>query len=81
MIIGMGLLVIGMVLIYMMRSAPTAAAIAAVPLLSPGIVVLVVASIGAIKTDIKEQIIVFIFGVLVLYATYFWLKVIFKKIF
>jgi len=81
MIIGMGLLVIGMVLIYMMRSAPTAAAIAAVPLLSPGIVVLVVTSIGAIKTDIKEQIIVFIFGVLVLYATYFWLKVIFKKIF
>ena len=81
MIVGIVLLVIGLVLIYMMRSAPTAAAIAAIPLLSPGIIILVITSIGAIKTDIKEQIIVFIFGVLALYATYFWLKVIFKKIF
>ena len=81
MIVGIVLLVIGLVLIYMMRSAPTAAAIAAIPLLSPGIIILVITSIGAIKTDIKEQIIVFIFGVLTLYATYFWLKVIFKKIF
>ena len=81
MIVGITLLVIGLVLIFMMRKAPTAAAIAAIPLLLPGIVVLTVTSIGAIETDIKEQIFVFIFGVLALYAMYFWLKVILKKMF
>jgi len=81
MIVGILLLVIGLVLIYMMRSAPTAAAIAAIPLLSPGIIVLVITSIGAIKTDLKEQMVVFIFGALALYAIYFWLKVIIKKVF
>ena len=81
MIVGITLLVIGLVLIFMMRKAPTAAAIAAIPLLLPGIVVLTVTSIGAIETDIKEQIFVFIFGALALYAMYFWLKVILKKMF
>ena len=81
MTVGITLLVIGLVLIFMMRKAPTAAAIASIPLLLPGIVVLTVTSIGAIETDIKEQIFVFIFGALALYAMYFWLKVILKKMF
>jgi len=81
MIVGITLLVIGLILIFMMRKAPTAAAIAAIPLLLPGIVVLTVTSIGAIETDIKEQFFVFIFGALALYAMYFWLKVILKKMF
>jgi len=81
MIVGIVLIVIALVLIFMMREAPTAAAIASVPLLLPGVSVLVISAIGAIKTDIKEQILIFIVGMLVIYAVHFWLKVILKKLF
>ena len=81
MLVGIVLLVVGLVMIFMMRAAPTAAAIAIIPLLTPGIIVLGVTFIGAIKTDMKEQIFIFIVGAITLYAIHFWLKFILKKIF
>ena len=82
MVTGIILLAVGLLLvIMMMKDAPTAAAIAAIPLLLPGIVVLSVGSIGSIRMDIKEDIFVFIFGALALYAIYFWLKVLLKSMF
>lgn len=81
MVVGVILLMAGIFLVFMMREAPTAAAIAAIPLMLPGIVVLSVGSIGSIRMDIKEDIFVFIFGVLALYAIHFWLKVILKRLF
>ena len=81
MIAGMVLIAIALVLLFMMREAPTAAGVAAVPLLIPGVSVLVVSFIGEIRTDIKEQVVILIVGVLVIYAIHFWLKVILKKLF
>ena len=81
MVVGIILLLVGIFLVFMMRKAPTAAAIAAIPLLLPGIVVLSIGSIGSIRMDIKEDIFVFTFGALALYAIHFWLKVLLKSMF
>jgi hypothetical protein len=81
MVVGILLLVAGMFLIFMMREAPTAAAIAAIPLLLPGIVVLSVDFVGSIETDVKEHLFVFMWGAMALYAIYFWLKVLLKSMF
>ncbi|MGB5966368.1 MAG: hypothetical protein WBF77_12720 [Sulfurimonadaceae bacterium] len=82
MTVGIILLVVGMLLVLMMmKEAPTAAAIAAIPLMLPGIIVLSVDSIGSIRTDVKEDVFVFIFGALALYAIHFWLKVLLKTMF
>ena len=82
MVTGIILLAVGLLLvIMMMKDAPTAAAIAAIPLLLPGIAVLSVGAIGSIQTDVKEDIFILFVGAITLYAIHFWLKFLLSSIF
>jgi len=78
---GIVLIAIALVLLFIMRKAPTAAGVAVIPLLIPGVLVLLLSLISEIRTDTKEQMVIIFVGGLVIYAIHFWINWIFHKLF
>ena len=81
MLIGIILLIVGLLLVFFMREAPTAAAISLIPLTAPGIIWIVISLFGMLSISIKESIVILIISLFSLNAIYFYLKYILKRFF
>ena len=81
MLIGVILLMVGLLLVYLMREAPTAAAISLIPLTAPGIIWIVVSLFDMISVSTKESIVILIISLFTLNAIFFYLKYILKRFF
>ena len=78
---GFILLIIGLILVFLMRKAPTAAAIALIPLAAPGLIWIGLASFGKMPTNIQTNLFLLISSLFVLNAIYFYLKYLLRKFF
>jgi len=79
--LGIILLISGLVLVFLMRKAPTAAAIALIPLAAPGLIWIGLSSFGAMPTSTKTNFFLLIISLFVLHAIYLSLKYLLKRFF